>query len=82
MIEEHGHLQATARVLGFALTFLSARPSEIEASLAALTPATVDGFVVTDDAFLEPLLRVLSRLPPTVVCQPSIRLVMRSSKVG
>ena len=56
MIEEHGHLQATARVLGLALTFLSARPSEIEASLAALTPATVDGFVVTDDAFLEPLL--------------------------
>jgi putative ABC transport system substrate-binding protein len=56
MIEEHGHLQDTARVLGLALTFLSARPSEIEASLAALTPATVDGFVVTDDAFLEPLL--------------------------
>ena len=26
MIEEHGHLQATARVLGLALTFLSARP--------------------------------------------------------
>ena len=24
--------------------------------MAALTPATVDGFVVTDDAFLEPLL--------------------------
>ena len=56
MIEEHDHLQDTARVLGLALTFLSARPSEIEASLAALTPATVDGFVVTDDAFLEPLL--------------------------
>jgi len=56
MIEEHDHLQDTAHVLGLALTFLSARPSEIEASLAALTPATVDGFVVTDDAFLEPLL--------------------------
>jgi putative ABC transport system substrate-binding protein len=56
MIEEHDHLQDTARVLGLALMFLSARPSEMEASLAALTQATVDGFVVTDDAFLEPLL--------------------------
>jgi putative ABC transport system substrate-binding protein len=56
MIDEHDHLQDTARVLGLALMFLSARPSEMEASLAALTPATVDGFVVTDDAFLEPLL--------------------------
>jgi len=56
MIEEHDHLQDTVRVLALTLTFLSARPSEIAASLAALTPATVDGFVVTDDAFLEPLL--------------------------
>ena len=56
MIEEHDHVQDTARVLGLELTFLSARPSEIKASLAALTPATVDGFVVTDDAFMEPLL--------------------------
>lgn len=56
MIEEHDHVQDTARVLELELTFLSARPSEIKASLAALTPATVDGFVVTDDAFMEPLL--------------------------
>jgi putative tryptophan/tyrosine transport system substrate-binding protein len=55
-LAEHDHLQNAARILGIELTFLSARPSEIEPSMAALTPATTDGLVVTDDVFLEPLL--------------------------
>jgi putative tryptophan/tyrosine transport system substrate-binding protein len=55
-LAEHDHLQNAAWILGIELTFLSARPSEIEPSMAALTPATTDGLVVTDDVFLEPLL--------------------------
>jgi putative tryptophan/tyrosine transport system substrate-binding protein len=51
---ERDHLQDTAGALGLELTFLSTHPSEIEASLAKLTQATADGFVVTDDPFLEP----------------------------
>jgi len=49
-------LQDTAGALGLELTFLSTHPSDIEASLAALTLATTDGLVVTDDAFSESLL--------------------------
>ena len=55
-LAEHGHLQNAARILGIELTFLSVLPSEVEQSFAALTPAAADGFVVTDDVFLEPLL--------------------------
>jgi putative tryptophan/tyrosine transport system substrate-binding protein len=40
-------------VLGLELTALSAQPAEIEASLAALATASLDGFVVSDDPFLE-----------------------------
>jgi len=53
---EHDRLQNAANVLGIGLTFLSTRPSEVEQSVAILKSAATDGFVVTDDAFLEPLL--------------------------
>jgi len=53
---EHDRLQNAANVLGIGLTFLSTRPSEVEQSVATLKSAATDGFVVTDDAFLEPLL--------------------------
>jgi putative tryptophan/tyrosine transport system substrate-binding protein len=67
-IVEGDHLKDSARVLGLELTVLSARPSEMEASLAALTPATADGFVVTDDTFLE------SRLPRLIALAADRRL--------
>jgi putative ABC transport system substrate-binding protein len=50
-IVERDQLQNSARVLALEVTFLSARPSEIEVSLAKLSPANADGLVVTDDAF-------------------------------
>jgi putative ABC transport system substrate-binding protein len=46
-------MQQTAPALGLKLTILSARPAEIEASLATLAAVSLDGFVVTDDPFLE-----------------------------
>lgn len=46
-------MREAAQVLKLDLTSLSGRPAELEASLAALTPANVDGFIVSDDPFLE-----------------------------
>jgi putative tryptophan/tyrosine transport system substrate-binding protein len=46
-------MRESAPVLGLELTALSAQPAEIEASLAALATASLDGFVVSDDPFLE-----------------------------
>lgn len=79
-LAERDHLQNAARMLGIELTFLSAQPSEIEQSLAALTPATTDGFVVTDDVFLEPLLPRLvalaaeRRLPALYAFSTAVKL--------
>jgi putative tryptophan/tyrosine transport system substrate-binding protein len=53
---ERDRLQDAARVLGLEVTFLSSRASEIEATMTALTPATADGFVATDDPILDELL--------------------------
>src|SRR5262249_55745742 len=47
------HMREAAQVLKLDLTSLSGRPAELEASLAALPPANVDGFMVSDDPFLE-----------------------------
>jgi putative ABC transport system substrate-binding protein len=46
-------MREAAQVLKLDLTSLSGRPAELESSLAALTPANVDGFIVSDDPFLE-----------------------------
>jgi putative tryptophan/tyrosine transport system substrate-binding protein len=54
-----GYVQKTreaARALSLDLTVLSARPADIETSLAMITPTTFDGFVVTDDPFLETII--------------------------
>jgi putative tryptophan/tyrosine transport system substrate-binding protein len=49
-------MRETARRLALELTALSARPTELEASVATLGSAGVDAFVVSDDPILEPLL--------------------------
>ena len=61
-IGEGDLLHSAARNLKVELTFLSTRPSELEGSLAALTPATADSFVVTDDPLLDLLLSRLIAL--------------------
>jgi putative ABC transport system substrate-binding protein len=48
-------VRESARALALDLTTLSARPAELEASLAAIVPASIDGFLVSDD----PVLRVI-----------------------
>jgi putative tryptophan/tyrosine transport system substrate-binding protein len=45
-----------ARALSLDLTVLSSRPADIETSLTMITPTTFDGFVVTDDPFLETII--------------------------
>jgi putative tryptophan/tyrosine transport system substrate-binding protein len=50
------HMRETAQVLGLDLTILSARPAEVEASLTAIATTSLEGLVVTDDPFLEPLI--------------------------
>jgi putative ABC transport system substrate-binding protein len=52
-VVEVERMRQTAPALGHELTVFSWRPADIEATLAALTPASFDGFVVTDDALLE-----------------------------
>jgi putative tryptophan/tyrosine transport system substrate-binding protein len=49
-------MEQSAPALGLELMTFSARPSEIETSLAALATASVDGLVVTDDPLLEVLM--------------------------
>jgi putative ABC transport system substrate-binding protein len=46
-------MRAAAQVLKLELTALSGRPMQLDESLAALAPASVDGFIVCDDPFLE-----------------------------
>ena len=46
-------LEETAPSFGLTLTRLSARPQELEPSLAAMTPTSFDGAIVTDDTILE-----------------------------
>ena len=53
---EAARMQQSAPALGLELMTFSARPSEIETSLAALATASVDGLVVTDDPILERLM--------------------------
>src|SRR4029079_10556865 len=48
--------------LGFELTALSMRPLDVEDSLAALVPASFDGFVATDDPVLDTYLARLIAL--------------------
>jgi putative ABC transport system substrate-binding protein len=50
------HMRETAQVLGLDLTILSARPAEIEANLTAIATTSLEGLVVNDDPFLEPLI--------------------------
>jgi putative ABC transport system substrate-binding protein len=52
IVAEAERMRQTAPALGLELTVLAWRPAEIEATLAALTPASFDGFVVTDDPLL------------------------------
>jgi putative ABC transport system substrate-binding protein len=49
-------VREAARALALDLTTLSARSAELEGSLAAITPARIDGFVVSDDPFLETIM--------------------------
>jgi putative ABC transport system substrate-binding protein len=49
-------MRETAQVLGLDLTILSARPAEIEANLTAIATTSLEGLVVNDDPFLEPLI--------------------------
>lgn len=56
MAAELKHIQEAAPALGVELTILSARSAELEASLATLTAASIDGFVVADDPLLETLM--------------------------
>jgi putative tryptophan/tyrosine transport system substrate-binding protein len=62
MAAEVKHMQEAAPALGVELMILSARPAELEASLATLTTASVNGFVVADDPLLETLLTRLIAL--------------------
>jgi putative ABC transport system substrate-binding protein len=48
--------RAAAQALRLDLTILSAQPEVLETSLAAITPANFDGFVVPDDPFLETIM--------------------------
>ncbi len=50
------HMRDAAKVLGLDLTMLSGRPAEIKSSLAAMTAASFEGLVVTDDPFLSTFL--------------------------
>jgi putative ABC transport system substrate-binding protein len=56
LAKEVAQMRDAARALALDLSTLSARPPEIEASLAAIVPASVDGFVVSDDSFLATIL--------------------------
>ena len=72
-------MRETAQVLSLDLTVLSARPGEIEASLAAITGTSFEGLVVTDDPSLEPLIpRIIvlaaqRRLPALYAFNTSVR---------
>jgi putative ABC transport system substrate-binding protein len=59
VVEQVERMRKAARALALDLIVLAARPAELEASLAVMTPANIDGFVVTDDPFL---LTITSRL--------------------
>ena len=52
MVQELAQMNDAARALTLHLTALPARGPELEASLAAIVPASVDGFVVCDDPLL------------------------------
>jgi putative ABC transport system substrate-binding protein len=54
IILEMERLKATARALGLDLTSFSAKPNDIEVSLAAIANGGFDGIVVTTDASIEP----------------------------
>jgi putative tryptophan/tyrosine transport system substrate-binding protein len=50
------HMREAAPTLGLELTTFSARPADVEASFTAMSTASFEGLVVTDDPFLEPLI--------------------------
>ena len=52
MVQELAQMNDAARAPTLHLTALAARGPELEASLAAIVPASVDGFVVCDDPLL------------------------------
>ena len=52
MVQELAQMNDAARALTLHLTALAARGPELEASLAAIVPASVDGFVMCNDALL------------------------------
>jgi putative ABC transport system substrate-binding protein len=52
MVKEVSQMNDAARALTLDLTALPARGPELEASLAAIVPASVDGFVVCDDPIM------------------------------
>jgi putative ABC transport system substrate-binding protein len=55
-------IRQTAPALGIELTIFSARPADIEGSLASLEAASLDGLVITDDPILETLMQRLIAL--------------------
>jgi putative tryptophan/tyrosine transport system substrate-binding protein len=59
---EVAHMRQTAPALGIELTILSARPADIETSLASLEAASLDGLVIPDDPLLETLMQRLIAL--------------------
>jgi putative ABC transport system substrate-binding protein len=51
VVQQVEWMRKAARALALDLTVLSARPAELETSLAAMIPGSIDGFAVTDDSF-------------------------------
>jgi putative ABC transport system substrate-binding protein len=68
MVKEVSQMNDAARALTLDLTALAARGHELEASLAAIVPASVDGFVVCDDPIM------VSIMPRLIVLAADRRL--------
>jgi ABC-type uncharacterized transport system substrate-binding protein len=52
LAREMEHMREAAPTLGLELTTFSARPANVEASFSAISTASFEGLVVTDDPFL------------------------------
>jgi putative tryptophan/tyrosine transport system substrate-binding protein len=59
IVREVEQMRRVAPALGLELTTLSARPRDLEVSLAAIAATRLDGLVVSDDPFLDSKLSVL-----------------------
>jgi putative ABC transport system substrate-binding protein len=60
--QQVAQMREVARSLALDLSTFSTRRAELEASLAALAPGGIDGFIVPDDPFLETILPKLIAL--------------------